>query len=69
MKMAELIPGKLYKIKNPRRQEFAEFSRIGGTGMAIFHPPGEPDMQSSFAIDPEEWVEREATSEERAIHG
>lgn len=29
------------------------FSRIGGTGMAIFHPPGEPDMQSSFAMSEE----------------
>lgn len=28
-----------------------EFSRIGGTGCAILHPPGEPDMQSSLAVD------------------
>ncbi len=29
-----------------------EFSRIGGTGKAIIHPQGEPDMQSSMAVDP-----------------
>jgi hypothetical protein len=42
---------------------FGEFSRIGGTGMGIFHPPGEPDMQSSWAADLDK-IEREATPEE-----
>ena len=26
------------------------FSRLGGTGMMICHPKGEPDMQSSWAV-------------------
>jgi len=59
---SDLIPGRVYKM---RAGDFAEFSRIGGTGLAIFHPPGESDMQSSFAINPE-LVDREATPEETA---
>ncbi len=62
MKAEELVHGKIYKMKMGKCI-CAEFSRIGGTGLAIFHPPGEPDMQSSFAIDPKN-VEREATPEE-----
>jgi hypothetical protein len=58
---SDLIPGLLYRMK---AGDFAEFSRTGAMGKAIFHPPGEPDMQSSFAIDPER-VDREATQEER----
>ncbi len=50
MKPHELVPGRLYVD----RGEIVEFSRIGGTGKAIVHPPGEPDMQSSWAIDPAE---------------
>ncbi len=34
-----------------------EFSRIGGTGKAIIHPKGEPDMQSCEAVDPGELKE------------
>lgn len=60
MNAHELIAGRIYRMK---AGDFAEFSRVGGTGMAIFHPPGEPDMQSSFAIKPE-FVDREATPEE-----
>jgi len=60
MKANELVAGKIYRMK---AGDFAEFSRIGGTGLAIFHPPDEPDMQSSFAIKPE-FVDREATTAE-----
>lgn len=56
----ELWPGRIYKTKSG---DIAEFARMGGTGLAVFHPPGEPDMQSCFAIDPSK-VEREATPEE-----
>jgi len=55
-----LIPGRIYLDSSGG---FGEFSRIGGTGLAICHPPGEPDMQSSWAIDPSKIV-REATEQE-----
>lgn len=60
MEAEQLVAGRIYRM---RAGDFAEFSRIGGTGLAIFHPSGEPDMQSSFAIDPAE-VDREASEEE-----
>lgn len=60
MNGSELVRGRIYRMQ---AGDFAEFSRTGGTGMAIFHPPGEPDMQSSFAIDPAK-VDREATESE-----
>lgn len=62
MTAGKLIPGRIYLVGGDL-PEFAEFSRIGGTDLAIFHPPGEPDMQSSWAIDPK-FVVREATPEE-----
>jgi len=48
MNADELIPGCVYRVSP--NGELAEFSRIGGTGLAIFHPPGEPDMQSCWAV-------------------
>lgn len=60
MKASELKQDKIYKMEGG---DFAQFSRIGGTGLAVFHPYGEPDMQSCFAIDPAK-VEREATPTE-----
>ncbi len=33
-------------------EETVVFSRISGTGFAVVHPPGEPDMQSSWAVEP-----------------
>lgn len=60
MKASELQAGKIYLSTFGW---FGEFSRIGGTGMGIFHPPGEPDMQSSWAADLDK-IEREATPEE-----
>lgn len=50
MTIFDLVPGKTYKMT---KGDIAEFSRIGATGYAIFHPPGEPDMQSSFALPPD----------------
>ena len=47
MKLSGLVPGRLYKL---RGGEIAEFAYIGQTGFAIFHPPGEPGMQSSFGV-------------------
>lgn len=35
-----------------------EFSRIGGTGRLICHPVGESDMQSSWAMTPEDFAKR-----------
>ena len=49
MRAEELIPGKIYRTKSG---DVAEFSRIGGTGLAVMHPPGEPDIQSCWAVDP-----------------
>jgi hypothetical protein len=60
VKASELQAGKIYLSTFGW---FGEFSRIGGTGMGIFHPPGEPDMQSSWAADLDK-IEREATPEE-----
>lgn len=37
------------------------FSRIGGTGRLICHPEGEPDMQSSWAMTPEDFAKRYLT--------
>ena len=34
------------------------FSRIGGTGMMICHPEGEPDTQSSWAMAPADFAGR-----------
>jgi hypothetical protein len=47
-----LVPGGVYRLyhKGKKEAELAVFSRIGGTGCPIFHPLGEPDMQSSFAL-------------------
>ncbi len=47
--------------------DFAQFSRIGGTGLAIFHPHGEPDMQSSWAISAA-LVDRQATQDEAVAY-
>jgi hypothetical protein len=60
VKAEELQQDKIYRMK---AGDFAQFSRIGGTGLAVCHPYGEPDMQSCFAIDPEK-IDREATLEE-----
>lgn len=51
MRIEDLVPGRIYRM---RTGDLATFSRIGATGLAIFHPPGESDMQSSFAIAPED---------------
>jgi hypothetical protein len=64
MKWFELISGTLYLLHDG---SYAEFSRIGQTGLAVMHPPGEPDMQSCFAVKPDE-VSRPATIEEVKKH-
>lgn len=60
MRAYDLIPGKIYKLSTGK---CLVFSYIGSTGLAIFHQPGEPDMQSSCAIFTDE-VERLATKDE-----
>lgn len=62
MKAEELQIGTLYRMC---AGDFGEFSGMGRTGLAIFHPAGEPDMQSCWAISPAE-VDREATADEIA---
>jgi len=47
---AGLVEGKQYVYKG----KIVEFAYMGGTGLAIVHPPGEPDMQSSSAVPPSE---------------
>lgn len=36
-------------------------SRVSGTGYLICHPEGDPDMQSSWAMTPEEFEKRYLT--------
>lgn len=45
-----LVQGKQYVLDG----KIVEFAYMGGTGKAIVHPPGDPDMQSSTAVDPSE---------------
>jgi hypothetical protein len=54
LKASDLIEGKQYVLDDGKTVEFAY---LGGTGKAIVHPPGEPDMQSSMAVEPEELYE------------
>ncbi len=54
MNIKDLVPGKIYLDTYPNPPEEVVFSRISGTGHAVFHPPGEPDMQSSFAVEADE---------------
>ena len=74
----QLVPGGVYRLyyKGVKEKDLSVFSRIGGTGCPIFHPLGEPNTQSSFALDDygetEDgvlvWVaifEREGTTEDR----
>lgn len=56
----DMKPGQLYRLKDG---EVVVFSRIGQTGMVIVHPPGESDMQSSSAIEPEYVVEEVAENQ------
>lgn len=63
MNAKDLIPGEIYRMM--RTGELAEFSRISASGFAIFHPPGEPGMQSCWWVDAQR-VERLATKDEAA---
>lgn len=47
-----LVEGGLYRDTTKAREPIVEFAGIGATGLAIVHPPGEPDMQSSWAVHP-----------------
>ena len=49
-------PGYRYKADIRGRVRDCVFSRIGGTGYMICHEEGEPDMQSSWAVLPEQFL-------------
>ena len=49
MDARDMEPGQLYRLPDG---DVVEFSAIGLAGLVIVHPPGEPDMQSSYCIDP-----------------
>jgi uncharacterized protein (UPF0179 family) len=51
-----LYGGYRYRAMVRGRVRDCVFSRIGGTGWMICHEVGEPDMQSSWAVSPEEFV-------------
>lgn len=55
MQAKDMIEGGLYRLSKDK--QIVEFSRVGGTGYYIVHPPGEPDMQSSFGIKGDEECE------------
>src|SRR5512135_1950783 len=50
MRADEMIPGKIYKYN--RRVVEVETKFKKSLRSVIVHPPGEPDMQSSFGIEP-----------------
>ena len=52
-----LRPGMRYRAVIRGRERSCVFSRISGTGWMICHEEGEPDMQSSWACSPEEFLE------------
>lgn len=59
-----LRPGGLYRLKSG---ENAVFRHVGGTGCAIFMPPGEPSFQDCFSIKDQEQIKgflRMATKKE-----
>lgn len=52
-----ICPGTRYRTEIGGRVRDCVFSRIGGTGWMICHEVGEPDMQSSWGVKPEQFVE------------
>lgn len=54
IKAKDMKPDRLYRMQDG---EIVVYSRIGGTGLVIVHPPEDPDMQSSSALDPDYLVE------------
>lgn len=61
MNISELVTGRKYKltgIQGVCSDEVVEFSRIGGMGDAVFHPPGEPSMQDCFILSPDDVARR-----------
>lgn len=68
----QLVPGGVYRLyyKGVKEKDLSVFSGVGGTGWPIFHPLGEPDTQSSFALKGygTDWVaifERDGTTEDK----
>lgn len=61
MKMKELIPGTVYRLKDGKIVEYSRPSYSGKN--AVVHPPGEPDMQSCMIAEAHEF-DRLATQEE-----
>lgn len=56
-----LVPGNLYFCKS-RGGRWAQFSGFNSQGEAIVHPPGEPDMQSSWFVQPGDLFLKEPTT-------
>jgi len=52
MKIEDMKPGKLYRVTRIDTPQV--FSHASATGHAILHAPGEPGMQSCFAVSPED---------------
>lgn len=52
---SNLTRGALYLLG----EQTVVLSRISGTGFAVVHPPGEPDMQSSWAVEPSQLREKQ----------
>ena len=57
MKAMYMIKGQTYRFSDKPTTEVFEFSGVGSTGLMIVHPPGEPDMQSSWCLKPDDEVE------------
>lgn len=54
MKAAQMVKGRHYQIGPYRDSEVVELSFVNyETGLVIVHPPGEPDMQSCFGVQPD----------------
>lgn len=48
MTLEQLVPGRLYVTRDGVTVQLSRC--LSDPRRAIFHPPGEPDMQSSFAV-------------------
>ncbi len=49
--------------------EFLQFGYFTVAGAAIFHPPNEPDMQSSCVVRPEHVLWQATEAEAREVRG
>lgn len=52
----KIRPGMRFRAEIRGRERDCVFSRIGATGWMICHEEGEPDMQSCWAVEPEQFL-------------